>query len=86
MREVDRRQRIHSLDFKDDLVLNEDVDTIADVCQLLAVLNDRHRHFGTHIKTHLSQFIDEAGRISRFKQSGTERSMHAEGSVEDLTR
>jgi hypothetical protein len=69
---MNRQQLTHRLEFYDYGILDQQVESVANVnCQ--AVVRERQHHFDVGTKALLGQLVTEAGTIGAFEETGAER-------------
>ena len=67
-----------------ELVVDQHVHPVADVDQLLRVVDNRNSDLGAHVVPALAEFVQEAGLVCTLEQAGTDLAMNAEGRVHGL--
>ncbi len=80
---MDWIDRVSALDFDNNSVADDQVDSIAEV-DLLAVINYRQSHLAFDSEALFSKLVDEAGVICAFEQPRPEQSMNSHCSADNL--
>ena len=78
---MDRSDRFNCLQFEDNRFIHQQVEPIADVEQLLSVVNDWYRNLLLHPQATLRKFIRQARLVRAFQQSWAKLRMYLEGRV-----